>query len=478
MRRIIIAVIVVAVIAAGSWFAYQATAEEKAPPPPDYEVYTVGNGDLAATISATGVIDPTDAVNLSFRGTGLVDTIAVEVGDMVAPGDLLATLQTQDLELARDQALVGLRLANARVAQAEQQASPEDIAAAQAAVESARATLSAAQASYQDLLRGPTAAARTAAQASEERAKVLLDAAQRAYNDVAHLPNVGMLPQAIQLQQATIDYEVAKANVQNTLSPATEGQKAGALAQIAQAESAVVQAEAALARLTRGIAEPDLEILQAQVDQAEIAVKQADLALENTRLEAPIAAVVGAINIRENEIPTPGRSAIVLTDDSGYHVNLNVDEIDIGQLAVGQDASITVEALEDQPLTGVVSRIAPISGAGGLGGSTGIVTYEVRVDIDPTDAPLRPGLTATVLVTTDEARDVVLLPNRVMRLDRQTGETYVERLENGIPTRVNLVLGLRNEQFSEVLDGVEVGDELAVRRTDTGEALRQQFFGG
>ena len=86
-----------------------------------------------------------------------------------------------------------------------------------------------------------------------------------------------------------------------------------------------------------------------------------------------------------------------------------------------------------------------------------------------------PGLYA---ITTDEAKDVVILPNRVMRLDRQSGDTYVERIEDNVPKRVNLTLGLRNEQFSEVLEGVEEGDELAIRRTDSGEVLRQQFFGG
>jgi HlyD family secretion protein len=102
----------------------------------------------------------------------------------------------------------------------------------------------------------------------------------------------------------------------------------------------------------------------------------------------------------------------------------------------------------------------------------------VRVDIDPTGRPLRPGLTATVTMTTAEARQVVVLPNRVMRLDRQTGITYVEKLVNGVPQRVDLKLGLRNEQFSQVLEGLQPGDQLAVRRTDTGEVLRRQFFGG
>lgn len=480
MRRIIVAVIVLVIVLGGSWFAYQVTAQEKEPPPPDYETYEVATGDIASTVSTTGSIEPAAEVNLAFRATGLVDEVYVDVGDNVKTGDILASLDTNDMLLTLEQAQINKRLAEIRLAQAQREPNAVDIAAAEAAVESARANLAAARAAYQDLLRGPSDAQRLAMEANEKRAKVQLDAAQRAYNEIDHLPNAAMLPQAVQLQQATIEYEVAKANVENTLAPPTAGQKAQALAQIAGAESAVVQAEAALDRLTRGTAKEDLEALQIQVDQAEIAVKQAERALENTELFAPIDGVVSAINIRSNEFPTPGLPAIVLTDTSGFHIELNVDEIDIAQLAVGQPALVTVDALNDLELNGVVSQIDPVAGSGlpGAGGGGGIVTYRVRIDIEPTDVPLRPGLTAAVSIVTDEARDIIVLPNRVIRIDRQTGQPYVEKIVDGVPQRVDIEIGLRNEQFSEIVSGLEVGDEIAVRRTATGEILRQQMFGG
>ena len=87
-------------------------------------------------------------------------------------------------------------------------------------------------------------------------------------------------------------------------------------------------------------------------------------------------------------------------------------------------------------------------------------------------------MTASVAITTDKAENVVVIPNRVMRLDRKTGETYVEKIVDGIPTRINVEIGLRNEQFSQIVSGLNAGDELAIRRVDTGETLRRQFFGG
>lgn len=478
MRRILIALLVLVVVGGVSWFAYQATAQEKAPPPPDYEVYAVGEGDIAATVTSTGSVEPAAEVNLVFRGSGAVSELAVQPGDQVTKGQVLARLDNGDLLLAQQQANVGLRLAEARLAQASKPVDALDLAAAEAGLESARAGLAAAQAGYQALLSGATAAQRTSTEAASEQARVALEAAQAAYNQIANLPNAGMMPQAVQLQQATIQYEAAKANVDAALAPATASQRASALAQIAQAQAAVAQAQASVEKLKRGISAEDLEILHAQVEQARISAEQAGLALKNSQLIAPIDGVVGAVNIRVNEIPSPGAAAIILTDPSGYHVDLNVDEIDIGKLQLGQPTTVTIDALDNTQLNGQVSRIAPISGTGNPLTGSGVVTYLVRIDIDPSDLPLRSGMTATVAITTDEARNVVLLPNRVMRLDRQTGETYVEKLVDGIPQRVDVEVGLRNEQFSQILSGVNPGDQLAVRRTDTGEAIRQSFFGG
>ncbi|RME84701.1 MAG: biotin/lipoyl-binding protein, partial [Caldilineae bacterium] len=130
MRRLLIALVILLVVLGGSWFAYQATAQEKEPPPPDYEVYVVGKGDISATVSATGSIEPVEEVNLSFRGTGRVKEVLVEPGDHVQAGQVLARLEDRDLQLALEQAQVGLKLAEANLAKALAGPDEFDIAAA------------------------------------------------------------------------------------------------------------------------------------------------------------------------------------------------------------------------------------------------------------------------------------------------------------------------------------------------------------
>jgi len=477
MRRLIIALIILVVVIGGSWFAYQATAKEKETPAPDYEVYTVSRGDIYATVSSTGVIEPSKEVKLSFHGAGKVKEILVDIDEAVEKGQLLARLENDELQLQLKQAESNQKLAQAQLEKAKTPADETDVAATQAQLASARAQADAARAAYQDLLRGPSAAQRKVAQAQLERAQANLQHAQEAYDKIASMPNAAMMPQAIQLQQATIDYETAKANLNVSLAPATASQKAQALAQIAAADAAVAQAEASLARLVNGPKPTDLAVLKIQIEQAGIGVESAKLALRNTQLISPIDGVVGIINIRSDEFPSPSLPAIVVADPVGFHIKLNVDELDIGHVAMGQTAIITVDALGDAQLTGVVTSIAPVASASGISGSS-IVTYEVIINLDPTHQPLRSGMTASVSIVTDKAENAIVIPNRVMHLDENTRQPYVEKIIDGVPTRVDIVLGLRNEQSSEVVSGLKAGDELAIRRINTGDVIRKKMFGG
>jgi HlyD family secretion protein len=93
----------------------------------------------------------------------------------------------------------------------------------------------------------------------------------------------------------------------------------------------------------------------------------------------------------------------------------------------------------------------------------------VRLALVESDAPLRGGMTATGAIVVAEARNVVLIPNWAIRRDRQTGEAFVGFLRNGVIEEVSVTLGLRDEAFSEIVSGVNVGDVIAVDTT------REQF---
>ncbi|MDX1617063.1 MAG: hypothetical protein R3300_22350, partial [Candidatus Promineifilaceae bacterium] len=105
----------------------------------------------------------------------------------------------------------------------------------------------------------------------------------------------------------------------------------------------------------------------------------------------------------------------------------------------------------------------------------GIVTYEVTINIASTDADLRPGMTANAAIVVDENEDVLVVPNWAIRLDRETGQAYVNRLNGaGEIEEVAVETGVRNEQVSEVLGGLEAGDVVVVTNERAGLS---GFFG-
>lgn len=487
MRRIVTVVGVLALVIGGSLGLYYFTSQAKEPPPPDYETVPVNQGQLVSTVSATGAIQPEGQVSLVFRGVGRVGEVLVSEGDAVAAGEVLARLETDDLDLALAQAETALVISQAQLERLKTPVEEVDVAAAEAAVasaeaslESAQAALSSAEAGYRDLQAGASEDQKRAAAATLERARVMRDQAQSAYDQIAGQPNAGMMPQALQLQQATIDFETAAANYRVSTAPATAGQLAASRAQIAQAKAAVAQAEASLAqaqsnlaKLRRGPNEVDLTIAEAQVTQGQLSVQQARLTRRNSELVSPADGIVTQLNITAGELPNAARPAAIITDLSRFHIDITVDEIDIGKLSEGQAVRVTLDAVPDAQLLGRIDSIGstPIS-------SAGTVSYQVTVVIDESNVDLRSGLSATASIITQELNDVLLIPNRSIQIDRSTGRAFVEKLVDGIPTRTEVQLGARNEQFSQVLGGLSQGDVLAIR-TGTGlDRLRSTMFGG
>ena len=459
MRRAVTILLILATVVGASLYGYRAFAGEKTPPPPDYEAVRVERGTLISTVSATGSILPETQLALSFKATGRVAEVLVSNGQRVQKGDLLARLESAELELQLQAAEAQLAISQARLGQLRKPASAGDLAAAEA-------QLASAQANYRQLLSGPNPDQVQIARAQLEKARALLQQAQAAYDQVKHLPNIGALPQSLQLQQATLDIQIAEANYRLATAGPTEAQKAAALAQVAQAQ-------AQLDRLKAGASAEEIAIAEAQVRQAEVQVAQARLALENTRLLAPVDGVVVSVNIKAGEFPSAARPAVILNDDSRFHIDVNVDEIDVRSVAVGQPVTVTLDALPDARLTGRVTYVAPAATQ-----EMGVVSYLVTVVLDPTTEPLRAGMSATASITVAEKRDALVVPNRAIQIDRATGKAYVEKVVNGMPTRTEIRLGMRNETQSQVLEGLQEGDVIAIRNASQRERLQQLFFGG
>lgn len=377
-------------------------------PPQEVEVVTVERGTLVATVSAAGVVIAAEDRTLFFATSGQVVETMIEEEDEVEAGQVLARLDTADLELQLDQAEATLAGARARLAQISQGPSEDEIAVAAAQLELARINLQQAQSNY---------------------------------DRVAWRPDVGTLPQGPALQQAILEYQQAQANYNLTVQgPSQE--------EIAQAE--------------------------AEVDRAEAALEQIQLQLDRAVLLAPFSGTVAEVLVQEGQTASPGMSAFRLLDLSSFPIEVSVDEIDIGQIQIGQEAIVTLDALPGVELAGHVDSIASAASTEG-----GVVTYSVRVVLVENDPQLLVGMTANVAIETQRLENVLLVPNRAVQVDRETGRFYVEKVTPQGSILTEITPGLSNESFTLVLSGLEEGDQIIIRPLSSSRLLRGAFsFGG
>lgn len=457
MRRRTWIVLAVVLAAAAGIAIWQINGQQAATP--EVELVTVTRGALSEVVNAAGSVDPSKSTTLSFEISGRVNSVLVKTGQTVREGDVLARLDASDLELALKSAQASLDSARARYDQVKAGPSAEEIAAAEASLESATA-------GYDKLKAGPSADEVATAKANLERTEAVLKQAQAAYDRIAWMPGAGATPQALQLQQATIDHDAALANYRLATQGASESALKSALAQIAQAR-------ANLARLKNSPTPEDLAIAEAQVKSAEVAVEQAQARLDSAVLRAMHDGIVERVYVKEGQLVSPGSPAIAIGDHSSFHIMLSVDELDISKVQLGQKAQVVLDALPDRSLSGHVEEIGIVANQ-----ATGVASYDVEVAIDPSNAPLRVGMSATVEIVTAEKQSVLLLPNRAIQYDAQTGAKFVIVLRNGNQERVEIETGVRDERNTEILKGLSEGEQVLPDATTSQQSLRDLFQPG
>lgn len=442
MRRALIIFIILLVIGGLGYTVYWLGNRPRAAQ--TLETVTVQRGSIVATVSATGSVAPAREVTLTFRSGGKVARLLVAEGQAVQEGASLARLETADLEQQLVQTRASLTISEARLAQTEAGPSPEELAAARDSLESAQANL-------ERLREGPSEEEIIIAKADLERARIAVEQAQTEYDKISWWAGVGMTPQAAALQQASMEYESAKARYNLAIAEPTESE-------IKSAEAQVSQAQAQLEKLLQSPTPEELTIARAEVDTAQASLQQTQLQLEGAEIVAPFSGIVAYVGAQESELVTAGTPIIRLIDVSTFHLDLDIDEIDVAKILMGQEVTIALDSLPDRELQGEVEYIAPTATS-----VEGIVTYGVKVKISPTDIPLKAGMTANATIVTERKEGVLLLPNRAIQIDHESGRTYVEKMVQGEPVPTEIEVGLQDELVSEVVRGLGEGDEVVVQ---------------
>lgn len=396
--------------------------------------------ELVVTVSGTGSIAPARQVSLSFELNSPVNAILVEEGVVVRAGDVLAQLDTTDLDSA---------LVDAQIAFEGQQASYNSLIAPPREVD-----IAVAQASLNAALAQAGAASLGASDTDLEIARIQAEIARnQLYQQQLQRDLTGVGPDNVTTQVQLAEDQVELADVTQI---GVEKEPAD-VAALSAANAQIVAAQVRLDRLINGPSALELQIAGTELEIAQMAVEQAEQMLSRASLIAPFDGIVTQLNLVVGELP-PQDSALQLVDLSSYYVDVAVDETDIVNIQLGQAVNLILDALPGVNITGRVTRVAQTPNRSGQ-----LVTYTVRVTLDPTDAPIRVGMSATTSVVVNELREVLVLPNRFIRIDRTTQQAYVMVAnDDGTFTDTPVILGVRNETESQVVSGLEAGQRVVL----------------
>ncbi|MFZ1462685.1 MAG: HlyD family efflux transporter periplasmic adaptor subunit, partial [Anaerolineae bacterium] len=402
--RLMIGIVIVTLVVAGGgyWTFFGRAATASSVSARTYtQVVAVTQGRLNATLSVVGQLEAEQSADLAFErmsGTTNLLTLAVQAGNVVTAGQVLATIDQATYEQARDQARSDLQAAEETLSDLQTPATALAIAQADVAVAAAQVQLQQAQDTLDALvnpdlpsLKAAVASAQSAlataqadvlAQQEDSAARKQLarlqtaeatptadyqrlaveeytddyyrDRLQVAYNKMMDAQDTRVTYQisrqvnALQAQMTLRRSQQALADAQEALAEAQAGGDKLALAQaelaLHQAEVALQAAQEARTDLDTGADATKIAAAQAAVDKKRLTLGDAEAALAGARLLAPFAGAILQTNVNVDDQVTANTTILTLANLGTLQVVASVDETTIRQISAGQDATITFDA--------------------------------------------------------------------------------------------------------------------------------------
>jgi HlyD family secretion protein len=412
------------------------------------QTYTtpVKRGDLRVSASGSGKLVANQSVDLSFSTSGTVDQLAVQTGDMVKAGQVLASLaSSRTLEA---------NLASAKLQVIQAQKALTDLQQnAGLALAQAYSDLASAQKTYDAALKkSQRLAYARCSQDTNTRLAAVLDRATKQLDNIhAETPNSDAY---IAAKKA---YDTALANY-NNCAPYTESEKNSIQAALDVAKSALQAAQDQYDTLkaASGIDPNELAMDEAKLKEAQAQLDKANDQLAGITLTSPIDGKVTFLSASAGAMVDSSKF-VTIADVSHAILDISVDESDLDNLVVGAPVTVSFDALPDQTFSGTVVQVNPQVTTSGL--------YRVAkglVELDDsavkTIATLPLGLSASVTIVNQEAKNALLVPVIALK-DMGDGAYGVMMKGSDGQLRLQPVsVGIQSSDYAEITTGLKEGD--------------------
>jgi len=353
-------------------------------------------------------------VRIGPEVSGRVVQVMAKEGQAVKAGDILFRLDDTTLNSQRAQAEAAVRTSRAQRDQLLANARPEQLEAAQAAIDSARAVLSGAQADLDRLLSGATSDQIAAANAQLEAAKARAKLAQDTYTDIVHgrgsaaafgIAGTGLGAPEEQMRQqieaANAQVMAAQERLNRLLTGATPAEIQAAQARVASAQAQLDAAQAQYNLLAAGPTREQIAAANAAVAQAEAALRVFDVQADKLIIRAPLDGIVLIRSVQAGEVIAAGATAFIIGRLDPLRLTIYLPEDSYGRVKLGQMARLKVDSYPGVTFPATVVHIAdqaeftPRNVQTVEGRRTTV--YAIKLDVPNPEGKLKPGMPADVV---------------------------------------------------------------------------------
>ncbi len=481
----------------------------------DQEVIKVERGSVRESVEVTGTAKSIKSVDLAFEKGGKVNKVLVSVGDKVSADQPLILLDSEELnaqlleaeanvevqQAKLDELKVGTRLEDIKVKETELAKEKQELINEYFDVPD---TLNAAYAQADDAVRKQTdllfsndeelnpnltfsvsnsqieinvELKRFKASFTLNKWKKELGDLERNYSDTALDQSLnaaqGYLEELRSFINTTIDaLTIAVGISQSTadtyrtnLNTARDNLNAGLSSVntkkqlIASQKLTIQKIEDELSLKKAGATKEQIAAQEAQVKQTEAKKALIRFQINKNTLYAPFDGVITKQEIKVGEIVSPDVSFLTIMSENKFEIEADVPEINVGKLAIGNEATVTLDAFPGEQFLGRLFYIEPAETIIG-----GVVNFKIKVALDQPDQRLKNGLTANLKIETANKTGVLILP--IYAVQERGGSFYVEKLVDDESRETQVTLGIRSQSGDvEIISGLSEGDRVVVALT-------------
>jgi HlyD family secretion protein len=410
----------------------------------------VKKGDLVAIVGATGTVNANQSASLTWQTNGRVALINVRLNDQAVKDQVLAELDPSSVSQAINSARADLVNAKRNL---------EDVLQSNTAEADAYLTLIKAEDKVQTTKNARDhwnyknsnwnnvyKTRNEFLQAANELIK-----AQNAFDAAALLPSgdASQKAAAEKLAAAQLVNDKALRNLNLILGRTYDNTIAEDFANYDLAKAKADDARRTWERLAGGPKKDDIESAQAKVDSAESAVKMA-------KIIAPFNGTITQVDAKVGDEVKAGIASFRVDDLSRLLVKVEIPEVDVNRVMVGQRVELTFDAILGSKYTGTVTEVEPVGTD-----NQGVVNFTVTIELKDGDGEVRPGMTAAVNIVVSEIKGVLIVPNRAV--SKRSGTYMVFIMKNNQVTEIPVEIGSSSDIETEITRGdLKEGDMVIV----------------